>query len=169
MNRIQRWKMVVAADALSMAALGTAWAGVNKDLPADDFTLAPALGGKEISLSQFKGKPTMVVFWATWCPPCRREIPLLKDLYKKYSAKGLQMLAVAVNFRETRDQVVQFANDNELPYTVLWDADNSVSEHYGVQGIPTVLLIDPQGVIRYRSHSLDDSFMSLVEKYTAAK
>jgi cytochrome c biogenesis protein CcmG/thiol:disulfide interchange protein DsbE len=159
---------MAAVAAVGLAALGTAWAGVNVDQQADDFTLSPALGGKPVSLSQFKGKPTVVVFWATWCPPCRREVPILKELHQKYSPKGLQMLAVAVSFRETRDQVVQFANDYELPYTVLWDQDNAVSEHYGVQGIPTVLFIDPQGVIRFRSHSVDGTFATLVEKYTGA-
>ena len=131
--------------------------------PADNFSLSPAEGGKAVSLSNFKGKPTMVVFWATWCPPCRREIPVLKTIHKDYSARGLQIVSVAIAYRETREDVVNFKKTNELPYLVLWDDDNKISEKYEVEGIPTVLLLDTKGVIRYRSHNLDQDFMAVLD------
>lgn len=133
--------------------------------PADNFTLPMVEGGKTVKLSDFRGKPTVVVFWATWCPPCRREIPDLKELHKQYGPKGVALLAVAIDFRESKEDVARFRKDYDLPYTVLWDADNTVSGAYAVEGIPTILLVDPQGVIRYRAHALDETFLSLLKNY----
>lgn len=154
---------------VGLLALGRAFAGTGASEPADDFSLPPASGGQAVSLSKLKGKPTLVVFWATWCPPCRREIPTLKDIQAKYGPKGLQLLAVAINYRQTRDQVVQFQKDNQLPYSVLWDEGDKVSQHYGIYGIPTLVLVDPQGVIRFRGNQVDDSVMALLDQYTKGK
>jgi thiol-disulfide isomerase/thioredoxin len=132
---------------------------------ADNFTLPLVEGGKTVKLSDFRGKPAVVVFWATWCPPCRREIPDLKELHKQYGPKGVALLAVAVDFRESREDVARFRKDYDLPYTVLWDADNTVSSAYAVEGIPTILLVDPEGVIRYRAHALDETFLALLKNY----
>jgi thiol-disulfide isomerase/thioredoxin len=155
--------------AFMILPLGAVFAGTSPNQPADDFSLQAASGGQTISLSKQKGNPTLVVFWATWCPPCRREIPTLKDLHKKYGPKGLQVLAIALNYRETRDDVVRFQKEYELPYTVLWDEGNAVADKYGVSGIPTVVLVDPDGVIRYRGNQIDDSMLALLDKYTASK
>ena len=160
---------LLLAMAFMILPLGEVHAGISPNQLADDFSLPAASGGQTISLSKQKGSPTLVVFWATWCPPCRREIPILKDLQKKYGPKGLQVFAIALNYRETRDAVVRFQKENELPYTVLWDEGNAVANRYGVSGIPTVLLVDPDGFIRYRSHQVDDSLVALLDKYTTAK
>lgn len=132
---------------------------------ADNFSLPLVEGGKTVKLSDFRGKPAVVVFWATWCPPCRREIPDLKELYKQYGPKGVALLAVAVDFRESREDVDRFRKTYDLPYTVLWDAGNVVSSAYAVEGIPTILLVDPEGVIRHRAHALDETFLALLKNY----
>jgi peroxiredoxin len=159
---VGRW-LLAAGIALGLAP--PAWSGTQVGQPAEAFTLNYVEGGKSVRLADLKGKPTVVVFWATWCPPCRKEIPDLKDLHKEFGPKGLNLLAVAVAFRESRDDVLRFQKDYELPYPVLWDEENKVSEMYGVAGIPTVILVDPDGVIRYRQHFLDDTFRTLVQSY----
>ena len=154
----------------SVMVLTPVLAGTDVGEPATNFTLQQINGGKKVTLSQLKGKPTLVVFWATWCPPCRREIPLLKKLDKEYGPKGLQIVALALNYRETQDVVAKFIKDHELPYTVLWDEDNKTADAYSVTGIPTAVLVDANGVIRFRGHQLDDpAFMGLLKDYTSSK
>lgn len=169
MNKAIKTALLAGIIAAGLFVLGRTFAGTGPSEPADDFSLPPASGGQAVSLAKLKGKPALVVFWATWCPPCRREIPTLKDIQAKYGPKGLQLLAVAIDYRQTREQVVQFQKDNQLPYSVLWDEGNKVSEHYGVYGIPTLVLVDPQGVIRFRGNQVDDSVMALLDQYTKAK
>jgi thiol-disulfide isomerase/thioredoxin len=115
-----------------------------------DFT-AIDLDGKPVALSSFKGKPVVLDFWATWCPPCRAELPLLEEAYAKLKAQGLEVVAVAVD--ETVDDVKKFLQDNKLSFTVLW-LDGStpegkrVSSEYGVTAIPRTLYIGPDWVIK---------------------
>jgi thiol-disulfide isomerase/thioredoxin len=157
---------LVLAAAMGLLALTSAFPGTAVGQPADNFNLLPVEGGKSVSLAQFKGKPTLVVFWATWCGPCKREIPQLKDLHREFAPKGLQMVSVAIDFRETKEDVERFRTSNALPYMVLWDAGNKASELYGVEGVPTVLLLDKQGIIRYRGHQIRDELLDLLKSYT---
>lgn len=135
---------------------------------ATEFNLKPAGGGKSVALSDLKGKPTLVVFWATWCPPCRREIPELKEIYGKYGSK-MNMLGVAVNYRQTEKDVANFSKESGLPYPVLWDVDNKAMETYCVGGIPTLILVDPQGVIRYRANQISPPLYDLLDQETGSK
>lgn len=170
MKRVMTNAFAVLLVLASFMVLIPAAAGTDVGEPATNFTLQQIDGGKKITLSDLKGKPTLVVFWATWCPPCRREIPLLKKLDKEYGPKGLQIVALALNYRETKDVVAKFIKDHELPYTVLWDEDNKTADAYSVTGIPTAVLVDAKGVIRFRGHQLDDpAFMGLLKDYLASK
>ena len=145
------------------------FAGIDVGQTAENFSLQPAEGGKAVSLLDFKGKPTLVVFWAMWCPPCRREIPDLKNIHKSYAEKGLQMVTVAISYRETREDVIRFKQVNELPYLVLWDEGSTISERYSIEGIPTVLLLDGSGIIKYRSHQIDGELMRLLDTLTKGR
>ncbi len=138
-------------------------AGVAVGQKAPDFKLEPVGGGKPMSLQQIHGKAVVVVFWATWCPPCRREIPALKDFYQTYTPKGVQVVTVTIDFRQTREDVVQFEQKYELPYIVLWDSGNKVSDVWGVEGIPTNLVLDADGIVRYRGHEVDAEMVSAVD------
>lgn len=161
-----RMPILLALLSLGALALLPCFAGIDVGQAAENFSLQPAEGGKAVSLLDFKGKPTLVVFWATWCPPCRREIPELKDIHKNYAAKGLQMVTVAINYRETREDVIRFKQVNELPYLVLWDEENKTYSTYSVEGIPTVILLDSSGVIKYRGHQINDDLMRLLDGLT---
>ena len=109
-----------------------------------DFSL-PALAGETVALSQFKGKVVFLNFWATWCGPCRAEMPSMETLYSSYREKGLEILAV--NCAENRQEVSAFMQEYGFSYTALLDEDGKVSTSYGIQAIPTSYLIDRDGMI----------------------
>ncbi len=114
---------------------------------APDFTLK-TLEGKEVRLSDYKGKVVLINFWASWCPPCRAEMPLFEDVYKRYRDKGFEILAISTDVNE--EAVHKFLKDIKVSFPILMD-DGKVSEIYGITGLPTSYLLDRDGkVIRIR-------------------
>jgi thiol-disulfide isomerase/thioredoxin len=90
-------------------------------------------------------------FWATWCPPCRRELPSMQRVYQNF--KGKDFAVLAVNQMEEVDHVFAFTGELEVDpkFTILFDKDSAVSLAYGVQGLPTTFLIDKKGRVRFRA------------------
>ena len=117
-------------------------------IAADDFALA-SLAGASVSLSSYRGRVVFLNFWATWCPPCRGEMPSMERLHQLLRDRGLEI--VAVDLQESRDEVKKFVTDNALTFTVLLDADGAVGSAWGAQSIPTTYLIDRKGNIIARS------------------
>lgn len=119
--------------------------------PADaglDFT-ARRLNGGKISLSQFRGHPIIVDFWATWCPPCRRQIPELNALYKKYNkSKGLVVIGVSCDTiqGDSEDAIKPFVEELKIAYPIAI-ADEALVDRLGVEAIPTTLFVGPDGEI----------------------
>jgi peroxiredoxin len=131
---------------------------------AADFTLK-SLEGEEFKLSSFRGKnPVYLVFWATWCPYCVKEIPRLKELYAKLAPKGLKILAINISYNDPLLRVQTFQKKYELPYPILYDNDALVSRQYGVIGVPFSVLIDRSGKVVYRSNGTPESLEAFVEK-----
>lgn len=114
--------------------------------PAPHFTLRD-LKGNQVSLSDFRGQPVVLNFWATWCSPCRVEIPHLEALYTKYKNQGL--VVIGVNIETDYMKVKNFA-ESQISYTVLLDG-HTQSQGYDVRGIPCTYYIDREGIIRHRS------------------
>ena len=114
---------------------------------APDFQL-PDLEGRTVSLSDFHGMPVLLNFWATWCGPCRAEMPFIQDVFedKKFSEKGLVILAV--NLGESRSKVEQFMETYGLSFEVLLDTSQDVGQAYNIRGIPTTFFIDKDGIIK---------------------
>jgi peroxiredoxin len=160
----RRFWIGLAGVALSLLVVLSALAGGQVGQKANELGLQPAEGGTAVNLAAFKGRPVLIVFWATWCPPCRREIPALKDLREKYASKGLEVISVGISYRQTRQAVVDFTAKNSLPYPVLWDADGKVSEAYQISSVPTNIVVDPEGVVRFRNNSVDPSLFDAIEK-----
>ncbi|MCL4479316.1 MAG: TlpA family protein disulfide reductase [Deltaproteobacteria bacterium] len=118
--------------------------GPEQNEKAPDFSL-PSINNNIIKLSDYRGKVVFLNFWATWCPPCRMELPSIERLSQKL--KGLPFVVLAVNVDETNIQSIkQFAQDMGLTFTVLVD-NNTVSSMYRINALPTTLIIKKDGTI----------------------
>jgi thiol-disulfide isomerase/thioredoxin len=119
-------------------------AAPDKRPASQDFTL-PLTGGGTVTLSALKGKVVFLNFWATWCPPCRAEMPDIEAVYQSYKDKGIAF--IAVNLQEKKSDVVSFLKKNGYTFPAALDSSGTVGMSYGAQSIPTTLLIDKQGRI----------------------
>jgi thiol-disulfide isomerase/thioredoxin len=130
--------------------LGYNLTALPKPIPAPEFTLED-IDAKKFSLKDYRGKVILLNFWATWCPPCRREMPSMERLNQHF--KGKDFVVLAVNQMEDGDQVFTYTGGLEVDptFTILFDKDSAVSRAYGVQGLPTTYLIDKKGNIRFRA------------------
>lgn len=112
--------------------------------PAPSFTL-PSLDGQEKSLEDFKGRPILLHFWATWCPPCREEMPLFQKFYNELGPSGLVVLGI--NVGEPPEVVRNFVEELKVTFPILLDEKGKIANKYGVRGLPTTFWIDPSGEI----------------------
>lgn len=115
--------------------------------PAPDFSLKD-VDGQTVRLSDFRGKPVFVNFWASWCPPCREELP---DIQRLFEAKQGTVNIITVNLtstEESTDKLVRFVKDGGFTMTVLLDSNGSVANKYRIRSIPQSIFIDDKGIIR---------------------
>ncbi|MEX0750538.1 MAG: redoxin domain-containing protein [Dehalococcoidia bacterium] len=118
--------------------------------PAPEFTLLDT-GGKVVHLSDFRGKVVVLDFWATWCPPCRKEFP---ELVKTYAGGTGDVVVVGINMQENRDQVRAFADDYGADFPILIDPKAEAADAYRLLGLPSTYFIDQQGVLREQHFGL---------------
>lgn len=111
---------------------------------APDFTLKD-LNGKEVSLKDFKGKNVYLNFWATWCPPCKAEMPEIEKLYQE--TKDSDLVILAIDIGEDKKTVSDFISENKYSFNVLLDEKNEIANIYGVSSIPLSLFIDKEGYV----------------------
>jgi thiol-disulfide isomerase/thioredoxin len=129
---------------------------------APDFTLR-TLDGREITLSELRGKVILLDFWATWCSPCRESIPHLIQLYKTYQKSGLVVIGMNMD-RGDIDNVRHFIMSMDIPYPIVVTS-NDVDRNYGVTSLPTTILIDKKGRVREKIRG----FSSEIAKQITAK
>lgn len=110
--------------------------------PTPDFTLA-ALDGKKLSLKSFRGKLVFLNFWASWCVPCREEMPAMEKLYQEFKDKNFVVLAV--NVKDRKAEASKFVKELKLTYPIALDPEGEVGLLYGAWGLPTTYLIGPKG------------------------
>jgi peroxiredoxin len=120
-------------------------AAVDTNSPAPDFTLT-AQSGKPVGLTQFKGQVVMLNFWASWCGPCRQEMPLLDSIYKKYGKLGFTM--IGVNVEPDSKAANDWLKQTPVTFPILYDTDSKVSKLYGVSGMPSTVIVDRKGTVR---------------------
>ncbi len=138
-------------------------------IPAIDFTLTDQYGN-EHTLSDYKGKAVFLNFWATWCPPCREEMPDIEKLYKEFNLNQDEVVILGVagprtdmnpNTREvTKDEVIDFINENEYTFPTLFDETGEIFYYYFIQSLPTTFLIDKEGnIFGYHPGMMTESIM----------
>lgn len=114
--------------------------------PAPNFTL-PSIDGANLRLSEYRGDVVMVNFWATWCGPCRQEMPLLDKMYKRYKKAGFTLLGV--NVEKDRAKAQRVAKQLNVSFPILFDSAQQVVDAYKVGSMPSTVLVDRNGNIRY--------------------
>ena len=114
--------------------------------PAPDFTL-PSSTGENVRLAEQRGQVVMLNFWASWCGPCRKEMPLLDEMSKRYSAAGFVLYGV--NVEEDNTDAKKLIKELGVSFPILWDTESKASSLYNVDAMPTTVVIDKKGEIRY--------------------
>ncbi len=117
--------------------------------PAPDFALKSSTG-ENLRLSEYRGDVVMINFWATWCGPCRQEMPLLDALYSRYQRVGFSLLGV--NIDDDSRRAMQMIEELGVSFPVLFDARKEVSKLYEVEAMPVTVIVDREGKVRYIHH-----------------
>ena len=116
---------------------------------APDFALKSSTG-ENLRLSEFRGDVVMINFWATWCGPCRQEMPLLDELYTRYERVGFNLLGV--NIDDDSSRAMDMIDELGVNFPVLFDARKEVSKLYKVEAMPVTVIVDREGTVRYVHH-----------------
>lgn len=138
--------MLVAARRMNREAnAGPTLNGQVKGAPAPDFSL-PTVDGKQVKLSDLRGKAVLLNFWATWCGPCRVEIPWFTELEKQYASQGLVVIGVSMDDDPKKD-VPKFAQEMKIDYPILVGNEKVADQYGGVEGLPVTFYIGRDGKI----------------------
>lgn len=133
--------------------------------PAPDFTLK-SMTGENVRLKELSGQVVLVNFWASWCGPCRKEMPLLDKLHTKYSAMGFTVLGV--NVEEKNQAAIDFISEMGVSFPILLDSENNVSKQYDVEAMPTTVIIDRKGTKRYTHYGFKAGDEAIYKKVVKA-
>jgi peroxiredoxin len=155
----QRWRVISILTLLVSAA----WIGYSATLPgttiiqgipapqkgflAPDFTLLTP-EGESVTLSDLRGQAVLINFWASWCGPCRREMPAMQQVYDDLKDEGFVVLAVNTTYNDSVSKAMAFLDEYDLTFTTLMDISGEVSQLYQLRATPTSFFVDPDGVIQ---------------------
>ncbi len=139
---------LIALVFVIFSASGLASSGMEGQ-PAPDFALKSSTG-ENMRLSEYRGDVVMINFWATWCGPCRQEMPLLDELYTRYQRVGFNLLGV--NIDDDSRRAMKMAEELGVNFPVLFDARKEVSKLYEVEAMPVTVLVDREGTVRHVHH-----------------
>ena len=149
-NRVRLPSLILG---LSLCAFASA-ANIAPGAPAPAFQLPSAAGNavdlnalKALGLADLKGQVVLINFWASWCGPCRQEMPVLEQIYKKYKNAGFTLLGVNVEPKSA--DAVGFLKSTPVSFPILFDTQSKVSNLYEVQGMPSTVIVDRKGNVRY--------------------
>lgn len=142
-------KNSIIALVFGVFAASSLAAGGMEGQPAPDFALKSSTG-ENMRLSEYRGDVVMINFWATWCGPCRQEMPLLDELYSRYQRVGFNLLGV--NIDDDSGRAMDMIEDLGVNFPVLFDARKEVSKLYDVEAMPVTVIVDRDGTVRYVHH-----------------
>jgi thiol-disulfide isomerase/thioredoxin len=144
---VRRWVLLIAIG--GCAGAGGEPARVEVGLEAPSYATRD-LKGDSVSLALLRGKPVLLNVWATWCLPCKEEIPYLEKLHAEHAAKGLQIIGVSIDARGDEGKIEGFASDFRMTYPIWRDPDERVNTRFLAIGVPSTYLIDRDGVLRWK-------------------
>jgi peroxiredoxin len=136
--------------------------------PAPGFQLK-ALDGHTVDLTDYRGRNVAITFWASWCGPCRLEMPVLRGFYQRARKQSSDFEILAISLDSEAEDAAKAAAELKMPFLVLHDADGKVSDKYGVEAIPTLFVVDKKGDLIYTSTGLDGSLEILLAQQLGIK
>lgn len=139
--------------------------GVQKGNAAPDFELT-TLDGKSVKLSNYKGKKVILNFWATWCPPCKEEMPHMQNFYEKFKENGIEIVAVNLTSVDKGQKVIEtFVKKNGITFPILLDKEGKIGDIYQTISIPTSYILDSRGIITNKIIGpMDEEMMYILTK-----
>lgn len=159
----QQWLLVGAVIVVLLGALGAGAELFSDDLfpvnvgsDAPDFQAKDLASGRTRTLADYKGQVVLLNVWATWCPPCRAEMPSMERLYDTYRTRGLRVVAVSIDDYVAEDSIVAYARNLGITFDVLHDPRHAIERSYKTTGYPESFVIDRGGVIRKKWISAAD-------------
>ena len=135
-----------ASSEASSPASSSAEGSTPEKIPAPDFTVLDP-EGKSVSLSNFLGKPIVINFWATWCGPCKSELPAFQKIYESYGEDITFLMVNMTDGRDTEEVVKEFMADNSYTFPVYFDTKQDAATAYGAYSIPATVFIDTEGMV----------------------
>lgn len=150
--------LVCLATTLSAAQLGQPLLPFHgTDLNGEPYDLQEGIGNR----------PIVLIFWASWCPTCKSEVPKINQLAEKYQPLGMEFIAVNVGFNDTVERAQAFAQQTGMNYRAYFDGSGTLAKKYRLQGIPTVIIADRHGIIRFRNFTTPDITDAFFEQLSA--
>lgn len=148
-------------------SLGSAAVKVGDEAPVFEAT---TLTGQRINSADLKhNNPMLIVFWASWCPYCVRDVQKLNNLYESYHPKGLVMVAINPGVNDSVRKIEQFIKNHGATYPIVFDNGAAITRKFGVFGAPTYFVVDKSGFIRFRGNELPSSIEQLIEMSLALR
>ena len=154
--------MLVAMVSVGLVAMGLACAAEQPSMvgkAAPEINAKYWLNSQPLTLKGLQGKIVVVEFWATWCPPCRKSIPHLIELNKKFAGKGVVIMGLT---NEPKEKVEPFAKEIGMDYAI--GGESTSAKEYGVTGIPTAFIVDTAGKITWQGHPMNPEFEKALEE-----
>jgi cytochrome c biogenesis protein CcmG/thiol:disulfide interchange protein DsbE len=143
-TRKSLWILILAGSACSSGDPAYRPLSIGDQAPA---FAAPTLDGDTLRLASLRGTPVLLNVWATWCPPCREEMPRLQALHERFADRGLRVIGVSVDSRGAEDAIRRFLDEGGYTFTILHDPSDMVSNDFRMVGVPETFLIDGAGRI----------------------
>ncbi|WP_028583611.1 TlpA family protein disulfide reductase [Desulfogranum mediterraneum] len=115
------------------------------------------MDGKTINMDEIIGKkPVMLVFWASWCPSCKTEVPKVNRLKEQYQSQGMEFIGINIGFNDSLKRARKFIKKTKMDYPVVFDSSNDITKRYLVRGVPTIIVADSEGIVQYKHYGVPE-------------